>query len=631
MKMACIRSSTGSSSAISHRGYPIFTVRMPRAVIFSLAFIVSSVPLAGQTANLPIASITIGPLDSLNFIGIPDSLTFEPNELISLMRLKAPRLLSGGTPFSRRALKIDALTIEHFYFSHGYLEARVDESFTVTPGRRVEVYLRVSEGRPFMLSEVSMTGNRLLAKEEIIQFLGIKIGEPYNPVDIRGRLEVLRHHYQDQGKLTIDILEEIEVNNDVHLRLSISEGFTYSIGNVTVTGLKQIPEWYVMRELLFQRGDVFSRSKLLLSQQRVFESGLFSAVEITPLVQAVEPGIADIEVRVRELGRGSFDFSAGFSQKEAAGGGEPNTALSSSFQWWHSRLFNTSLRTGITLEGNLLWEQWWPPDFLAAWDFVSPWTLGARLPSSVRIYSDYRTAPDIVWRRGVDLSLLPRRTQRHQPRGSIGWVLITSAADPDSIAADEAERGFIFEYLFQGTDNLLAPSRGTIFQVKYSLQRTYLPGQPFYRLLELDIRRYHSLSRNTVFAYRFKVGHLKTYPDGIKLRDYHLFNLGGSTSLRGWANPGSFSVEGGMAKWLVNVELRMPLPWILGAELFGDAGGLRAFRGPDDLTLEGIWGWDVGAGLLISTPLGPIRVDVAFPKGDFTGKPTTQVAFLYTF
>ncbi|UCH62189.1 MAG: BamA/TamA family outer membrane protein [Fidelibacterota bacterium] len=602
-------------------------IRTPRAVILSLSFLVSVVALTGQQANPPIVSITIGPPDSLTFIGHPDSLTFELGELTNLMRLRAPKLLSGGTPFSRRALKVDALTIEHFYFSHGYLEARVDESFTITPDGGVEVYLRVNEGRPFMLSEVTITGDRLLSREEIVQFLGIQIGEPYNPVGIRDRLEALRHHYQDQGKLTIDILEEIEVNDDVHLRLTISEGLTYLIGNVMVSGLQQIPEWYVTRELLFHRGDVFNRSKLLLSQQRVFESGLFSAVEITPLVQAEEPRIAHIEVRVRELGRGSFDFSAGFSQKEAARGGEPNTALSSSFQWWHSRLLNTSLRTGITLEGNLLWERWWPPDFLAAGEIVSPWTMGIRLPSSVRLYSDYRTVPETIWRQGVDLSLLPKRTQRHQPRGSIGLVWIETAADPDSIAAG-AEGGFRLEYLFQGADNLLAPRRGTIFQIKYSLQRTFLTGNPLYHLAELDIRRYHTLFQSAVFAYRFKAGYLMTAPSGVRLRRYHLFDLGGSTSLRGWSKPSSFSEEGGMAKWLVNIELRVPLIWILGAEFFIDAGGLWAYQEPDDPTLEWIWGWDTGAGLLITTPLGPVRIDVAFPWGD---NPTLQTAFLYTF
>ncbi|GAF82661.1 unnamed protein product, partial [marine sediment metagenome] len=78
-------------------------IRTPRAVILSLSFLVSAVSLTGQQANPPIVSIAIGPPDSLTFIGSPDSLTFEPSELTSLMRLKAPRLLSGGTPFSRRA------------------------------------------------------------------------------------------------------------------------------------------------------------------------------------------------------------------------------------------------------------------------------------------------------------------------------------------------------------------------------------------------------------------------------------------------------------------------------------------------------------------------------------------------
>ncbi len=86
-----------------------------------------------------------------------------------------------------------------------------------------------------------------------------------------------------------------------------------------------------------------------------------------------------------------------------------------------------------------------------------------------------------------------------------------------------------------------------------------------------------------------------------------------------------------MAKWLANVELRVPLIWRLGVELFVDAGGLNAFQGPDGPTLEWTSGWDLGAGLLISTPLGPIRIDAAFPQGDLSKRPTPQVAFLHTF
>ncbi len=636
--MACIRSSTGSSSVINHRACSLFADYMSRVIYFSLAFLLCSISLVAQESGLPIAGINIGPPDSLDFIGSADSLAFRRRELINLMRLEAPGLLSGGTPFSRRALQIDAITINNFYISHGYLEAEVEESFTTTADERIEIYLRISEGRQFMLSELIITGNRLMAQEEITQFLNIQIGEPYNRVNIRNQIEVLRQHYQNQGKLTTDIIaEENVVEDGVHLRLSIVEGATYSIGDIKVIGLENIPEWYVMRELLFEQGDIFSLDRLNLSQQRIFESGLFSSVEIIPLV--VGPETADIEVRIRELGRGSFDFSAGFSQIEAAAGGEPNTALSSAFQWWHFRVFNTSLRTGISLEGNLIWEQWlWPPDFLAAWDFVSPWTLGIRIPSSARIYADYRTtqAGDIR-RRGIDLSLTSRRTQRHQPQASFGWVLI-NAPDiySDSIAVG-AERGFRLEYLYQGADNMINPQRGIIFQVQYSFQRTFLPPrQPFYQQIELDYRRYHSLTRNSVFAYRLKVGFLGTFDENVILSDYHLFDLGGSTSLRGWATPGAFSTEGGMAKWLVNLELRFPLFWILSSELFIDAGGLNALLEEsydvDQPILEWVTGWDIGSGLLISTPLGPIRLNAAVPlKGDRPGKLAYQVAFLHTF
>ncbi|MFB0516767.1 MAG: outer membrane protein assembly factor [Candidatus Neomarinimicrobiota bacterium] len=611
-------------------------IRIFRIVIIVLVFLLQVVPLAGQPENLPIESITIEPLDSLSF---------SPRQLTGLMKLKGAGLFSRGTPFSRRALKVDVLTITNFYRSHGYLEAQVADSFAITSEKLVKVYLKITEGRQFILEEIALSGNRLLSEEEIIQFLGIKIGKPYNPVVVRDRLRALRRHYQDQGKLTIDILEEITADGGIHLRLTISEGLTYTIGNVMVTGLKSVPEWYVRRELLFQRGDTFKLSKLLLSQQRVFESGLFGAVEIIPTVRAVGPGLADVDVRVRELERRSFDLSAGFRQTQpAVEGGEPNTALSASVQWWHSRAFNTSVRTGITLEGNLIWENLEQPDILVAWDIQTPWTLGLRIPTSVRIYSDFRATPDMVWRNGVELSFLSRRTQRHQLRGALGWVDFRAGQDVlKSVATGGSERSIKIEYFFQGVDNLLEPTQGTIFQIKPSFSGTFVSEVKYYYKVEADIRRYQPFIWRTILAYRLKMGYMETVPvgRGRALESFQLFNLGGSTSLRGWGTPDDFLVfrgvdrdKGGVAKGLVNVELRAPLFWLFGAEVFLDAGALKAIPKRDDTdkgSLKWIWGWDAGAGLLFVTPLGPIRVDAAFPWGELTRKPIIQVGFLHTF
>ena len=601
--------------------------------------------LAAQPDNLPIETLDIS-----------GNAAYSDNQLRSLMKLKTVSFLSlRGRPFSRRALRIDAHTIQSFYASRGYLEATVVDSFAVNIGGRVEVYLKITEGRQFRLGEIIVMGNHLFTTDWIKRFVGLEPGEPYNPVLISNRLDDLRNLYKDRGNLTIDILEEreIEADGNVYVRLSISEGMTYTIGQITTVGLSKVPENYLSREFLFQPGKTFNRGDLIKSQQRVYESGLFSAVEIIPLVRAAEPGIADIEVRVRELERRSIDFTLGFRQKEAQGAGEPLPALTTSGQWWRSRMLNTSIRSGITMETDLLLENILSPEYQVAWEFLIPWTLGFRIPSSIKFFSSFRTWPDVVRKNGVEFSFLSKRLKRSRLRGSFGWVFIQAPSgvldsvaapqdDPDFgaespnplVATEGAERSFKIDYIFQDVDNLLAPRQGTVIQFKPSFHGTFIKAVSFYYKVEMDIRRYHPIMKQSVFAYRLKASYLETLPGGLARNLFYLdlFDLGGSTSLRGWSRPETFSSERGVMKGLANAELRFPLIWILGGELFIDAGALYVFRGEDDIALEWKRGWDVGAGLLISTPLGPIRVDAAVPQGiGEAAKPIYHVAFLYTF
>ena len=599
-----------------------------RVLLFSLVWLSQPFGLIAQVDDLPIGNIYFSGNE-----------TFTEEQLKGLMKLRAVRAFAfRDQPFSRRALRIDALTLEGFYASQGYLESSVTDSFVVNSSGQVDVYLIIIEGRQFMLADIEVTGNRLLSTIDILTFLDLQPGEPFNPVYIRHRLVELRRHYQNQGKLTIDILEEKEADEDVHLRLFISEGLTYTVGDINITGLVQIPEKFVRRELLFKTGDTYRQDDLVLSQQRIFESGLFAAVEILPEVRSLESGIADMEIRVRELERRSLDLTLGFQQKEDPGSGEPSTAVATSGQWWHSRIFGSGIRSGITLETDLVLQAITSPNLLVSLEFQSPWTVGIRIPSSVKFFSDYRTTPDRIFTNGVEVALIRRRVKRTRFTARFRWALITAEKEVlDSVATTGANRSINFDYLFQGVDNLLAPRKGTIFQVKPSLNGIVLKGAndvPYYLKLEADIRRYHPVGREAVFAYRAKLGYLLTLPagDGRSLPLIDLFDLGGSTSLRGWTRPKQFSAEGGMIKMLGNVELRFPLIWILGAELFIDVGALKAFKFSSTDDLEWKLGWNPGMGILITTPLGPIRLDAAWPQGQQKDiSPVYQMAFLHTF
>lgn len=568
---------------------------------------------------------------SLEKIIIAGNTSFSEKQLLGLMKLQSGGLF-GGAPFSRRALRIDAITIRTFYQSQGYLEAVVADSFAVTSKRGISAFITIHEGSRFNLDKINISGNRILSTSEIIEFLDLKEGDTFNSVALRGQMERLQKHYQDKGKLAVDLIHETELGTAINLQISIFEGPTFIIGKISISGLDRVPRRYLERELLFMTGDQFNRSILVRSQQRVFQSGLFGAVEIIPVVNAETDTIADIDIRVRELDRRSIDLTLGFLQKESPGGGVPVTALSGSGQWWHSRVMNSSVRTGLTVEADFVLGEAGTPNLLLAWDILSPWTLGFRVPTSFRLFSDYRTTPEFFWSSGLEISLISSRTRRNQWRGGFSWVFIRASDLDASIASGGTDRSIEGSYLHQGVDNLLEPHRGTIFRVEPSLHQTFLPGNPFYFKLEADLRRYHSIFNWAVFAYRIKIGYLATLPTGTRLVRFDRFELGGSTSLRGWRDPNSFAEEGGDLLALINTEIRSPLLWRLGLELFVDAGWLRTYPELEGVEMSGKMGVDAGAGIYITTPLGPIRVDYAYPVSGFDNpEPSIQAAFLYIF
>ena len=512
---------------------------------------------------------------SLEQIIISGNANFSEKQLLGLMKLQSGGIF-GGNPFSRRALRIDAITIRTFYQSQGYLEAVVTDSFAVTSKRGISAFITINEGPRFTLDRIDISGNRILSTAEIIEFLNLKAGATFNSVALRQQMERLQRHYQDKGKLAIDMVHETELGTSINLQISIFEGPTFKIGKILISGLNHVPRRYLERELLFKTGDQFNRSIIVRSQQRVFESGLFGAVEIIPVVNAEMATITDIDVKVRELDRRSIDLTLGFLQKESPGGGVPVTALAGSGQWWHSRVRNSSVRTGLTVEADFVVGEAGTPNLLLAWDVLTPWTLGFRVPTSFRLFSDYRNTPEFIWISGLEISLISLQSRRNQWRGGFSWVFIR-ANDPDISNRSGADRSIKGSYLHQGVDNLLEPHRGTIFRVEPSLHQTFLSGNPFYFKLEADLRQYHSLFDRAVFAYRFKIGYLVTLPAGRRLARFDRFELGGSTSLRGWREPNSFAPEGGDLLGLINTEIRWPIVWRLGLETFVDAGWLRTY------------------------------------------------------
>mgnify|MGYP002848585660 CR=1 FL=1 len=76
---------------------------------------------------------------------------------------------------------------------------------------------------------------------------------------------------------------------------------------------------------------------------------------------------------------------------------------------------------------------------------------------------------------------------------------------------------------------------------------------------------------------------------------------------------------GNISRIISNWEVRFPLFWIVGGEVFIDGGMLSDKLNQDELKY---FEWDGGFGFTIATPLAPFRLDFAFP---FDGTNTWRI------
>jgi outer membrane protein insertion porin family len=104
------------------------------------------------------------------------------------------------------------------------------------------------------------------------------------------------------------------------------------------------------------------------------------------------------------------------------------------------------------------------------------------------------------------------------------------------------------------------------------------------------------------------------------LPPYEAFCLGGSNSVRGY-----FDCDLGVGKSFgeATIEYRFPIFSIISGELFVDGGtsfGSQADvpGNPGGLLKKPGDGFSVGTGLIVTTPVGPLRLEVA--SQDFTGE-----------
>ncbi len=217
----------------------------------------------------------------------------------------------------------DKESLYTFYYDNGYKDfSIIDDSLYKVSDERINLMLKVEEGRQYFLRNIDWVGNSVYKKEDLERVLNIEKGSVYNQSNISDRLngtggaqDAVSNLYQDYGYLFSRLTPvEAKVEGDsVDLEIRIYEGDQAYLNNIIIAGNTRTNEHVARRELYTLPGDLFSKDKIIRSIRQLGVLGHFDPEKInpTPLPDPAN-GTVDLMYKLEERANDQFEVSGGW-------------------------------------------------------------------------------------------------------------------------------------------------------------------------------------------------------------------------------------------------------------------------------------------------------------------------------
>jgi outer membrane protein assembly complex protein YaeT len=524
--------------------------------------------------------------------------------------------------FDEAGINSGAELLAEFLRSQGYLSAKLEfVKFDFNDDRsKVSVSLLFSEGIQTKVQEVKLTGVRSFTEGDILGFLSLRKGEPFNIFAFERGLVSLKEHYQALGNLSVQFLNEgsddivrySRDNSEVFIHLEVDEGPVYRVGEVVVRGNQQTHARVVLRELPFITNDILTTPLLAEAEENIRKLNLFSDVIVRPIDKPGYEDVKDILIFVEETTPGSFDIVPGYRN---------DLGLRLGFELGYNNLGGWNRSINARAVFNRRTEDYKYPEYNFSIGFREPYLANWPVVFTTNLTLFKRQFPsfDADVNRltvGIKRDLTP--TLSGILEYSFEKYKISNVQKP--YEPDDARTDFIGSitpgFVVDSRNDRFNPSSGVNSINRFEVASQFFGSEAevgYYRFTTFN-STYFRLFDDLVLALGMNVGWERSNVQGKQIPIFKLFRLGGLGSIRGMAED-SLQVEtekniNGILGFVnYRAELRIPLIGNVGTALFLDAGNLMVDRftlSPSQLRSS------VGTGLRYNTPVGPVVLDFAW-------------------
>ena len=211
--------------------------------------------------------------------------------------------LAEGETFKRALLDQVQQELKRQYFANGYYDVSIEPTVTELPNNRVDVKIKVEEGKPTTIASINILGAKAFTQKELLEQLELKAtnwvpfqkSDKYSKQSLGGDLEKLQSYYQDRGYLKFNV-ESVQValspdKKNIYITVNVLEGDKYKIKDRKFSGETILSQDYLTLLLSTKVGDTFSRKEATESANRI-EAALsdvgYAFAKVTPVPEVDE-------------------------------------------------------------------------------------------------------------------------------------------------------------------------------------------------------------------------------------------------------------------------------------------------------------------------------------------------------
>ena len=488
-----------------------------------------------------------------------------------------------------------------------------------------------------VIKNVSVEGNTVYKTDVLVQYLGVQPNTVLNTISVGEKVQGINAAYQRDGYILAHV-KDMAVDEQGVLHVVVVEGM---VDRITPHGNKKTKDRVITREFNQKVGQPFNKFLVRRSVEKVYNLGFFDDVNVR-LTQGSTAESVNIEVDVLEHKTGTVTLGAGYSGSDGFVGvvevGEEN-------------LRGTGDKVKVHWEfGGSAGYKNYSISYLRPWLDKKGTSLGVTYYDQLNEYTDYNEEGKAVATydrksSGFNISLgrqtaeftrdyvtLEHRKDKYiwDDKDSSGFRYDTDALagtrfdnrkdkNKGNVPGNNYEflkNGYLknnfgttnsisWQKVYDSRDNVYEPTRGKRLSTTLQWGGHGLGGDFNFYKFTGEARTYKKVGSRQVLAFRARLGWaLGDLPYS------QLYTIGGSDSLRAYED----DQYRGKKMYNFTAEYRFPIWNKVSGALFADLGDAWDAPNVPWFNHSKTFNASVGAGVRVTTPIGPVRIDYGISK-----------------